>query len=585
VKADELACQREREQYARDLKLQIEETEAARAREKASSPRFPAELAHDESLIAMPITGSPSTNNKDDGTVTDISLLKGPPPILTGRTVVREESPSPNSAPPLSQQMTEKERFIASMEHGITRSPTYAHRSLTLPAHVYNSATRAAEEEQEESAEALRRQQNFKADLEIQIQEKKQQKALELEKQKQWEAEQEERLEKERAELRKEFEAEHAARKAKVEADAVVSTPKVARAVSRKATVNNREKGSSDDVKIYATKRNNIPTSRPPSIPKPLAGSDDKVEQLPQRQQQHYAEKNNSPSSTALDPADLSRKLQQMESKLDLDTQPVPCSVNSKNISNFDARPASVSAAHTAALTEQVLELKRLNDALQRDLSLHKTVLELVKDTKLATTMQPQQQPQQPVPIYTYINPLAPGLQTSLMQPSQPTAALQSTHFQAPPCSLPIVYTASELRTADSRPPTRVKAGFVPEQSKPTVASTTKKPMQNNSNNETIKAMRPAQQRTRPSPFATGTAATETRGPRQISSTPKVIAKAPTFPPLETARLPPARAAERLGIWKKAKLKLRKLSVAKPTGAKESVWVIKEENSAATKGP
>ncbi|KAH7624085.1 hypothetical protein NADE_008897 [Nannochloris sp. 'desiccata'] len=582
--ADEFA--RQREQYANDLKAQIQEIEAARAREKASSPRFAAELANEDSPIAMgmPITGSPFANNNDHGAVMDISLLRAPHPILTGRTGVSEEFRSPKSAPPLSQQMTEKERFIASMEHGITRTPTYAHRSITLPAPVYYSAARAAEEKQEESTEAFRRQQNFKADLEIQIQEKKQQKALELEKERQWEAEQEERLEKERAELRKEFEAEHAARKAKVEADASENAAAVASAASRKATAKKLAKGLTDDVKIYAPKRRNITANKAHSFPKPLAGSDEMTEQPPQgQQQQHHAEKNNSSCSTALDPTELSVTLQQMESKFNLGTQLVPCPLNSTNTSNFDARPASVSAAHTSALTEQVEELKRLNEALQRDLSLHKTVLELVTDTKLATTMQPQQQPQQQLPIY--INPLALGLQTTLLQPPQPSAVLQSSPFQATMRSLPIVYTASELRTEDSRPPTRMKVGFVPEKPKPTVASIKKSYVQDISNDGMIKAVRRAHQRTRPSSLAQGTSATETARAQQILSVPEVTSKVPLLPPLETARLPPARAAERLGIWKKAKLKLRKLSVVKPTGAKEAIWVVKEENSAGSMGP
>ena len=495
-----------------------------------------------------------------------------PPPILTGQTGVCAESRSPKSAPPPSQLMTEKERFIASMEHGITRTPTYAHRSLSFPAHMHYSATRAAEEEQHESAEALRKRQNFKADLEIQIQEKKRQKALELEKQRQWEAEQEERLEKERAALRKEFEAEHAARKAKVEADAGENTAEVARsAVRRKATANTLAKEPTDDVKIYETKRRNMTANKSPPFPEPLAGVDDMVEQPPQQHQQHLAEKDNSSCSTALNPTDLSIKLQQMTSKGRLITN-----------QSMNATPASISAAHTAALTEQVEELKRLNEALQRDLSLHKTVLELVKDTKLATAIQPQQQ----VPIY--INPLALGLQTSLLQPSQPTTVLQPSFLQKPRRPLPIVYTASQLRTEDSRPATRMKAGFMPEKPKPTVASIIKNSVQvNNSNNGMIKAMRPAHQRTGPSSHAPGTAATEKMAEaQQVSSIPKVItAKAPIIPPLETARLPPARAAERLGIWKKAKLKLKNLSVVKPTGAKEAMWVVKEETSAATLEP
>ena len=121
-------------------------------------------------------------------------MPKAPPPILTGRPAFSQEPTySPPAVTPFNQQMSEKERFIASMEHGITLSPTYARRSVTLPAPLYPSTARTSgaavsamplarsRTAEEEEAEALRRQQSFKNDLEIQIQEKKRQKALELE--------------------------------------------------------------------------------------------------------------------------------------------------------------------------------------------------------------------------------------------------------------------------------------------------------------------------------------------------------------------------------------------------------------------
>jgi hypothetical protein len=509
----------------------------------------------------------------------NISLAKAPPPVLTGRPAI--EIPRSLTAPPplhpSQQQMTEKERFIASMEHGITRTSTYSHRSMTLPAPVHPSTARAAEDKQEESAVALRRQQNFKADLEIQIQEKKRQKALELEKERQWEAEQEARLEKEREELRKEFEAEHAARRAKVEADAAEN----AAAVSRKATATNASKESNERVQIYAPKRRNITVKKSASPPLHSERTNDNAEQQQKQRAQEPEGNDSSPPSTALDPKELSRKLQEMETKFNKDDESIPCKSTNSARTNLEATAASssTSAAHTVALTEQVEELKRLNEALQRDLSLHKTVLELVKDNKLAATVQSLQSPpplqQQQVPVY--INPLALGL--------QPAPVLHTIPFQAALRSLPIVYTASELRTEDSRPPTRMVVTGKQKPPTTTSAANYKIAARDASNDEMIKAVRSVQQqRTRLS----GTAAAETMASSQKGSIPQVAkanlpvaSSAPTLPPLETARLPPARAAERLGIWKKAKMKLRKLSVAKPTGAKEAVWVVKEESSAA----
>ncbi len=448
------------------------------------------------------------------------------------------------------------------MEHGITRTPTYVHRSVTLPANNLSVSRAAEQENQEESAEALRRQQSFKADLEIQIQEKKRLKALELEKERQWALKEEARLEKEREELRKEFEAEHAARKAKVEADAAQN---VAAMASRKATASaNLAKESNDDVKIYAPNYRNI-TNKPSSVPE---RSTDTTEQPPAQQPQQVqcsgtggSEENSSSSSTALDPEELSSKLQEMESKFNLDDQPTPRRLNSKTTSNLEA-------AHTAALTEQVEELKRLNEALQRDLSLHKTVLELVKDNKLASMQpRPPQNPRLPI----YVNPLALGFQTSVLQPAQaatmvPTNASFIRH-------LPIVYTASELRTEDSRPPTRMTAG--PANPKPKPAATTKSAVQDTSENGMIKA-RPRVSSSSLGPgIAVAPPAIETAEVAlQKVSIPEAAVKAPALLSLETARLPAAKAAERLGIWKKAKLKLRKLSVSRAPGAKEATWVM-----------
>lgn len=420
---------------------------------------------------------------------------------------------------------------------------------------------------------------------------------------KQWEAEQEARLEKEREELRKEFEAEHAARRAKVEADAAEN----AAAVSRKATAN-ISKGANPDVQIYAPKRRNI-TNQPaasisssvlPEEPAPIQSEPEPP--LPRAQKpglQKLAD-NDSHASVALDPNELSRKLQQakqIELKGNVEEQPISSfytnhSNNSSSVLN--GMPGQASALIPAALVEQVAELKRLNEALQRDLNLHKTVLELVKDTKLAaassnaafTAM--QQLPQPPI----YMNPAALGLvQKSFVSSnhgSQPSNLVQSMNFQAPIRCLPIVYTTSKLRTEDSRPPTRMPstvAALPGKQKSYTQTSRTGAPtrsnhMHSNSDSGLIKAVH------KDSSVGLGTAAptSATVTKQQITvpeakSTTADKTTAGCLPSLETARLGSDGAAERLGIWKKAKLKLRKLSVAKPTAGTEAVWVVKEESS------
>ena len=419
---------------------------------------------------------------------------------------------------------------------------------------------------------------------------------------KQWEAEQEARLEKEREELRKEFEAEHAARRAKVEADAAEN----AAAVSRKATANT-SKGANQDVQIYAAKRRNITNQPVASVsssvlseePAPIQSEPEPPLPPAQKPGLQKLADNDSPASVALDPNELSRKLQQaqqIELKGNLEEQPISsCYTNhSNNSSVLNGMPGQVSALIPSALVEQVAELKRLNEALQRDLNLHKTVLELVKDTKLAAAssnaafaaMQPFPQP----PIYT--NPAALGLvQKSFLSSnndSQPSNLVQSMNFQAPIRSLPIVYTTSKLRTEDSRPPTRMPStvAALPGKQKSytqtarTGAPTRSNHLHSNSDSELIKAVH------KDSSVGLGTAATTsvtvTKEQIIVSEAKSTTADKTTagcLPSLETARLGSGGAAERLGIWKKAKLKLRKLSVARPTAGTEAVWVVKEESS------
>ena len=130
----------------------------------------------------------PCRSSRDDAFAIDMGLPSPPPPVNITRlspAAFDASLPSPSSAPAQFPPMTEKERFRAAMENGITKTPTKAHRSMTapLPQTGANSGTPmgGSRPEGDEATEALRKQQQFKEDLQRQIQENKRLKQLEAE--------------------------------------------------------------------------------------------------------------------------------------------------------------------------------------------------------------------------------------------------------------------------------------------------------------------------------------------------------------------------------------------------------------------
>lgn len=191
---------RRREQYAEELRAQIKAKEESKLRENSSFPANPSEPPPPSPLpkalpspLASPTRHNQQPSNlsieynacyspKDDKFPIDMGLPSPPPPVHT-RLSPQPSLPSPSSAPATFPPMTKKERFIAAMESGITRTQPKAHRSATAPVPVVAAVTPTwhARSDDDEAAEALRRKEKFKEDLEKQIQENKRLKQIEAE--------------------------------------------------------------------------------------------------------------------------------------------------------------------------------------------------------------------------------------------------------------------------------------------------------------------------------------------------------------------------------------------------------------------
>ena len=439
--------------------------------------------------------------------------------------------------------------------------------------------------------------------------------------------EQEARLEKEREQLRTEFNAEHAARKAKLADDAATNVALAAN--SRPA----KDPSKISGIHIYAPKPRKLTTKpendsqgssiheqrREPSTEAeangrkkvPQLGGDAQSETLisasPESQKKIASKPSDNPieRSPSSDSHALTKQGSGLESTAGLRGAPQLTA---------ERRPST--SATQGSLADQVAELQRLREALQQDLFLHRSVLELIKDTKLSggSLNIPIAAPQvgtlgappsaaQPAQLGMYPNHNTTSGQLHSMVLTKPTPD--------PSRNIPILYTNSELSMEDSRPQSR--ASSAPPQSsylgkiaktklssrgklssgsrlgKPSLSTSTA-----NKGSAGIQHSGGAGHLGASSAAVHANLATASSSSSSSSSSSGLSNRAksrpdlwPRHPPatkrtpvhLTTSALGSGQAAERLTFWKKATKKLRKLTVSKPAGAKEAAWVVQEESS------
>ena len=415
----------------------------------------------------------------------------------------------------------------------------------------------------------------------------------------QWEAEEEARLEKEREQLRIQFEAEHAARRAKLAAETAAAASPTS------------SSGGGAGIQIFA------PVRKPSRLRNNYEDNEESNRKTTEKQQTATINESFEATLSGSEERRSGDAAVPAAGKQASERTP-PAASKSQNDQIEDVLHASAPPPPppNAALAEQIAELRQLHEALRRDLSLHQSVLELVKDTKLAQQQHQQQQqnlaaassllplaaaapPQPPV----YINPALHYLQLGHSHPPP--------QRPPPPPALPIIYTSSELRTEDSRPSSRHMSPQVPTALGVQQRSKQHHPSHlgggvNRASNKRAESPPAPRTDTIPAMRASNTTSSNSSSSRRMMMMPRgnnnnnsnskkaelgKLTKAAVLEmeedpeaeeenkKLATATLPPARAAQRLSLWKKATktLKTKKLSVAPSTAAQEARWVEEDQ--------
>lgn len=522
---------RRREEYSAELRAQIAAKEAARQLEQTRRPAAVPSFFPAAGEPADLPTGQESDGSCSQAVITDTDTVMAP-------------------ALPACPTLTEKERFIAAMERGITVSPKnmkIRRRSVTEPNPAASAAAAAIPQHRPGSAggsdEAALRAQQFKLELDQQIEEKKRLKALERERERQWEAEQEARLERERAQLRQQFEEEHAARRAKVAADQASGASKGGPGIQIYAPAPKKKPGAAAGTAAVpaASRKGTSPvsdTSAAHGAKSEVVASNGAPEN-PEEPQDVAPVESNAPEPSAAPPPTN-------------DT----AAMAKASIGPLESGDSAAMTAACAQLAGQVAELRRLHEAVQRELLLHKAVLDASKEAKLAAAT------------------------TLLTLAEVPKSSIGGSS------AFPILHSTAELRTEDSRPsssqmPLRTQprgvpgpalpksklggspAPWPPRPTHPVLAEAVVDKLSN---------LRLTESAATPPPM--WIAAVPSGGPRPR----------PAPPALATAKLVPVWRSERLGFWKSAGKKLRKLTVTKTAGGGDGRWVEQEDSRSTVGG-